>query len=290
MSSAPSARPGPAGRTLPAAPRRRAARRAAVVLPCALGWLLLAAPGCRPPPRAEGAGILVHAAASLTDVLAEAGEIRARETGQRVRVNAGASNQVARQVAAGAPGDILFTADDASMDAAQRAGAVDPATRRVLLSNRLVVVVRADAPFRVAAVGDLAAEAVRRVAIADPAAVPAGAYARERLQRAGVWDAIAPKLLPVENVRAAVAAVAAGSAAAGLAYRTDVSASPELRIACDIPELGAPRIQYPVAVMTRSADPGAAAAFIDFLGAPVARAIFEKHGFVVIEDGAVAAP
>ena len=275
--------------------RIRVARRreiaAAASLRAAAGWLglavlvALAAPACRAPaPAGSGGELLVHAAASLTDALAEVAAAHERATGERVLVSAGASNQVARQVAAGAPGDILFTADEASMDVAQLAGAIDPATRRVLLSNRLVVVVRSDALPVIARLADLAHPQIRSVAMADPLAVPAGLYARERLERAGLWPAVAPKVLPVENVRAVVAAVASGSADAGLAYVTDIVASPAVRAACDVPEGGARPITYPVAVLAASERPERARAFLGFLASAGARRVFERHGFLVEPD------
>src|SRR5207248_7801439 len=93
-----------------------------------------------------------------------------------------------------------------------------------LLANTLVVV--SDRPMT--SLRDLLA--CERVAIGDPSAVPAGVYAREALQRAGLWDALQPRIVPCENVRAALAAVESGAAEAAIVYATDARLAKRARV------------------------------------------------------------
>jgi len=241
---------------------------------CLLGAGLLAAG------RLTAGEITVFAAASLSDALGELADTYHRVTGDTVRLNLGASSALARQIEAGAPADLFFSADEAKMDALAHAGLIDPATRRSLLSNALVLVVAADSARPVASPADLAAPGVRRLAVAEPATVPAGIYAREFLEKAGLWRALEPKIVPAENVRAVLATVASGDADAGFVYRTDALISKQVRVAWVVPPSDGPRISYPVAVLRGAPNPHGARRLLAWLESPPARAVFVKFGFI----------
>ncbi len=122
-------------------------------------------------------------------------------------------------------------------------------------------------------------EAFPKLALADPAAVPAGVYAKKWLTEKGVWSAIEPKVIPTLDVRAALAAVAGGDIPAGIVYRTDAAISKDVRIAYTVTD--GPSITYSVAPITSSKHPEAASKFVAFLDSPAGRAIFEKRGFLI---------
>lgn len=214
------------------------------------------------------AQLFVHAAASLTDALREAGAVFEKRTGVQVVFNFGASSIVARQIEEGAPADVFLSADEAKVDALARGHLV--AARHDLLTNTLVIAVARHSRVAIRGASDLLH--FSRIAIAQPDSVPAGIYAKEWLQRSGVWAAIEPRLIPTENVRAALAAVESGNADAAFVYRTDLT--PRSRIALEIQGL---HIVYPVAIVH---DSRAARRFVDFLRSPAARRIFTKYGFV----------
>lgn len=225
--------------------------------------------------------IIVHAAASLTEALGEIATLHEAATGVKVRLNLGASNMLARQVLEGAPGDVFVSADEAKMDQLARAGLIDAATRRSLLSNSLVIVVASDSALTIHCASDLATKAVKSVALADPGSVPAGIYAKEHLRRIGAWRDVLPKVVPTENVRGALAAVEAGNVDAAIVYATDARLTTKVRVTCTVPPDQAPDISYPVAILRDSEQPGQARAFVTFLSSAEATAIFERHGFVV---------
>jgi molybdate transport system substrate-binding protein len=118
----------------------------------------------------------------------------------------------------------------------------------------------------------------RRLALADPAAVPAGKYAKAALESLGQWRAVAAKVVPAENVRAALALVERGEAALGIVYATDAIASDAVEVLETFPESSHPPIRYPAAVLAGSKHPDAAA-FLAFLRSAEARRIFAEHGF-----------
>lgn len=223
--------------------------------------------------------ITVFAAASLSDVLQVIGANYTRAGGERVRFDFGASSTLARQIDEGAPADLFFSADEAKMDWVQRAGLVAPGTRRSLLSNSLVIVVNRAAPAPLASPAGLAGPAVRRLALAETSSVPAGIYAKEYLQQAGLWKAVSGKVVAAENVRAALAAVASGDADAAIVYQTDALISPRVRIACEIPADQGPAISYPAAVIRGAAHAAAARRFLAYCESPAAQAVFRQFGF-----------
>jgi molybdate transport system substrate-binding protein len=238
--------------------------------------LLLALAG----PAHASERVLVFAAASTTEALQEIGHAFTKEQGPRVEFAFGASSDLARQAVAGAPADAFLSADSAKLDQVEKAGLIQSGTRVELLSNRLVVVVPVDSKQKVASVGEL--RGVKRLALADPAAVPAGLYAKVWLEKAGIWKELEPRVVPALDVRAALAAVEAGRVDAGVVYATDAAMSKRVRVVLSIPEAEGPRIVYPVAALSRGKAPEAGRAFIRFLQGETARGIFERHGFIVL--------
>jgi molybdate transport system substrate-binding protein len=170
---------------------------------------------------------------------------------------------------------VFVSASAERMDEVQEAGLVRPADRVDLLSNRLVVVVPADAKTAVATAEDLAR--VRRLALGDPQAVPAGIYARQWLEKRGLWERVRDRVVPTLDVRAALAAVESGNADAGIVYRTDAAISKRVRVALEVPAGEAPRIVYPAALLAGARQP--ARAFFERLRSPAAREVFERLGF-----------
>ncbi|HZR21891.1 MAG TPA: molybdate ABC transporter substrate-binding protein [Verrucomicrobiae bacterium] len=231
--------------------------------------------------QVSAAQVLVFAAASLTDSLREIAESYRTSASEKIALNLGASSTLARQIEEGAPADIFFSADEAQMDRLEAHGLIVSGTRTNRLSNELVIIVAARGSVAIRAPQDLAGSSIRRIALGDPKAVPIGVYARRFLEGAGLWQAVAPKVVPTENVRAALAAVEAGNADASIVYKTDALISKRVVIAYTVPPDQAPRIRYPVALLKGSAKPAAAAKFVQYLASPTATAVFEKHGFII---------
>jgi molybdate transport system substrate-binding protein len=242
---------------------------------------LVAAAGETSRARGERPELLVFAAASLTDALGEIGRSFEARTGVRVLFSFAGSNALARQIQAGAPADVFVSANLDRMDELERAGLVRPEDRVSLLSNRLVVVVAASSSLVVDAPEDITK--VRRLALGDPEAVPAGIYARRWLERVGIWTSVRERVIPTLDVRAALAAVESGGAEAGIVYRTDAAISNGVRVAFEVPPEEAPRIVYPAAVLASSTMPEAHE-FLGHLQSAEARAVFTRLGFEPLDE------
>jgi len=243
-------------------------------------FALLALPLAAGARAAPEGSIMVFAAASMTDALKRAAALWEKADGVRVVLSFAASSALALQIDRGARADMFLSADTDWMDFLERKGRLAPGTRTDLLGNSLVLIA-APGTAEVPAIGpgfDLAgALHGGRLALADPASVPAGKYARAALSALHVWDAVAPHLAPAENVRVALEYVAHGEAPLGIVYATDARLEPAVRIVGTFPSASHPPIIYPVA-LTRNASP-AARRFLDFLKGDQAAAIFRAAGF-----------
>ncbi len=218
--------------------------------------------------------LLVFGAASLTDALTTIG----RSYPSPVALSFGASNDLARQIRAGAPADVFFSADVEQVNGLELDGLVVPGTRRDVLSNVLVVIVPKDSTLTIGGPADLVK--APRLSLANPDGVPAGRYARAWLQSQGVWDRIAPHVVPAADVRGALAGVASGNLDAGIVYRTDAAISKDVKIAYEVPRADGPAVVYALAAVKASKQPDAAAKLATHLAGPEAMAVYERFGFV----------
>jgi molybdate transport system substrate-binding protein len=231
----------------------------------------------------HAAEVTVFAAASLTDSLKEVAAAYKKESGDKIVFNFAASSTLARQIEAGGPADIFFSADEAQMDRLEKKGLIDPATRKSRLGNSLVVVVPSDSTLQIKSASDLTNASVKQIALADPKAVPAGVYAKGWLTRQQLWPALEPKIVPTENVRAALAAVASGNVELGVVYKTDAAISKNIKIAYAVPRADSPGISYPMALVKDSKQPAAAGKFLSYLSSEEAGQVFTRFGFLLRE-------
>src|SRR5436190_17912786 len=186
--------------------------------------------------------VTVFAAASLTDSLKEIAATYEKQSGDKIAFNCGASSMLARQIEEGAPADIFFSSDEAKMDGLEKMGLILKETRKSRLSNSLVIVVAAQEGAPITNPKDLATDKVKRLALAEPKTVPAGIYAKEYLQKQNLWTTVEAKVIPTENVRAALAAVEAGNVEAGIVYKTDAAISKKVTVAYEVPAKDNPPI------------------------------------------------
>lgn len=249
-----------------------------------LGWLAAAMALYGGAALAQASGkppLTIFAAASLTNALTDVARAYTARTGQRVRFSFAASGIIARQLEAGAPADLFFSAEPEWMDHVQARGLIAANSRRNLLRGRLALIApRASTVSLKIARGFPLATALGprgRLATGDPDYVPAGRYARAALQSLGVWPSVADRLVRADNVRVALAYVARGEAPLGVVYETDTAVEPGVRIVDIFPANSHPPIVYPVAIL-RHAKPGASA-FAAFVRGPTARAIFIRYRF-----------
>ena len=226
-------------------------------------------------------GVLVFAAASLANVLGDLDKAFTARTGVRVTSSLAASSTLAKQIEAGAPANVYFSADLQWMDYLKQRGLLRAGSRSNVIGNSLVLIAPASSSLQVR-IGprfDLPRLlGAGRLAVADPDSVPAGIYAHQALVKLGVWGGVVTRLVRAENVRAALEYVARGDAPLGIVYRTDALVEKRVRIVGVFPADSHPPIVYPVALTRRAS--AEAARYLAFLTSAEARPIFRKWGFV----------
>ncbi len=247
--------------------------------------VLPAIAGCR-----DGAGgaavrpLRVFAAASLVDLIGELARAFEGREGVPVELNLAASNTLAQQILAAPGADVFLSADRQWVEVLERAGRVVPGSRRALLGNRLVLIASTRAEIAALRPEQLPALGFSHLALADPEAVPAGRYARAALEEipldgGTVWQAVADRVAPALDVRAALALVESDPGILGIVYRTDARQSDRVRVLYEFPSLGAARVSYHGALIAEGGRPAAGRRFLDFVADPEGRRIAERHGF-----------
>jgi molybdate transport system substrate-binding protein len=235
-------------------------------------------------PAIAADNITAFAAASLTDAMNAVGKAYEAKTGTHVVFSFAASSVLAKQIENSAGADMFMSADEDWMNDLDKHGLVAPGTRHDLLGNHLVMVAPAGLKIaiKIAPKFDLAgALGSSRLAVADPASVPAGKYGKAALTNLGVWDSVSGKLAIAENVRAALAFVARGETTLGIVYNTDAQVEPRVHVVGMFPDSSHAPIVYPVALV-KGGKPGAAD-FEKYLSGADATAIFKKYGFDIVK-------
>ncbi|NJP10535.1 MAG: molybdate ABC transporter substrate-binding protein [Leptolyngbyaceae cyanobacterium RU_5_1] len=249
-------------------------------LAVALGLItIIGLPNFAPGTAQGNTTLTVSAAVSLTNALNEIAPLyRQSRPNVTVRYNFAGSGALQQQIENGASVDVFISAAEKQMDALQRKNLLVAGTRRNLLTNRLVLIVPANAAG-ITNLRSLSHGPVKRIAIAEPRSVPAGQYAEQALRKQGLWDALKPKFVLANNVRQVLQFVESGNVQAGLVYATDARTTNQVKVVQTIPANLHDPIVYPIAVIKTSKAPAIAKTFAQFLSGNVARNVFTKYGF-----------
>lgn len=236
------------------------------------------------PARAAGT-VTVFAAASLTNAVTDIGKLFAEKKTGSFIPSFLSSSTLAEQIENGAPANVYISADEKWMDYLAKHKLIDPSTRFNLVGNRLVLIAPAGSRLRRVKISrhfDLAGLlAGGKLAMGDPAHVPAGIYGKEALESLGVWKSVRGSVARARNVRAALVLVERGEAPLGVVYATDAAITKKVKVVGTFPEDSHPPIVYPAALVKGNETP-AARSFLEFLKTPEAGAVFEKYGFSVL--------
>lgn len=266
--------------------------------------LLIVMAACAAPPAAEPTvnvpaaalqpvTLNVFAAASLTEAFGKLGpQFEAEHPGVTVVFNFAGSQQLAQQLADGAPADVFASANQKQMDAAIASGRIADNQALPFVTNQLVVIVPTDNPANLTRLQDLAKPKLKLVLAA--AEVPVGQYALDFLDKATqdaafgatFKDDVLKNVVSYEaNVKAVLTKVVLGEADAGIVYGSDVtgtSAAAVQQIA--IPAALNVIASYPIGTLQNSANPDSAAAFVAYVLSPAGQATLAEFGFTPLEQ------
>jgi molybdate transport system substrate-binding protein len=244
----------------------------------------LALAGATPPAYAQEKTLTVFAAASMKNALDDINAAFLKSTGIKVVASYAASSTLIRQIEQGAPADAFASADLDWMDYGAQKKVIKDDTRVNLLGNRLVLIAPKDSKIADVTIQrgfDLARLiGDGRIATGEARSVPVGRYAKEALEKLGIWASVENRFAMADNARAALALVARGEAVLGIVYETDAKVEPGVKIIGVFPADSHAAIVYPVAA-TVSAKPEAAT-YLAFLRSGTAKAVFEQYGFMFL--------
>jgi molybdate transport system substrate-binding protein len=227
---------------------------------------------------------LVSAAVSLRDVLNEIWQPTGTSEQLEVALNTAGSGILFRQIMQGAPVDLFVSASTVEMDELEQAGLLVAASRKTFASNRLVTIFPMEG-FLPEQFRDLASPGLARIAIGNPRTVPAGRYAREALESAGLWERLRDRLVYAENVRQVVEYVARGDVDAGLVYSTDAALFGGRVIqGPEPPSRSYSPILYQAAILKESTAKETAGMLLEKLVAPIGRKRLRQYGFTIPAD------
>ena len=231
------------------------------------------------PMLASAAELTVSAAASLTNAFRAIGTaFETSNPGTKVQLNFAASGPLLQQIAKGAPVDVFASADQETMDEAQKQDLIDTASRANFVRNALVVIVPSDSKNTATTLADLKSERFVKIAIGTPASVPVGRYTKGVLEQQNLWTAIEPKTIGASSVRQALDYVARGEVEAGFVYSTDAAVMPDkVRALFTVPT--PTPILYPIATIKASTQKPLAQQFVQYVRSPEAQAVLARFGF-----------
>ena len=241
--------------------------------------------------KGEGAAqpLRVAAAADLAFAFKDIGDAFQKKTGQAVTFSFGSTGLLAKQIEEGGPFDVFAAANVSFADDAVKSGAC-LADSKVFYARGRIVLWRATGPAP-ASLAALAGDDVRKVAIANPEHAPYGKAAVEALTRAGVWDAVKPKLVYGENVQQTLQFAQSGNADVAIVALSLATVSGGAFTAIE-PSAHAP-IEQAMVVCKGERGLGkqekGARAFAAFVGSDEGRAIMRRYGFLLPGEAPVAA-
>ena len=248
-----------------------------------LALTMLAAACHQRPGHARDGEIMVAAASDLASAFPELAAAFERETGTRVTFTFGSTGQLAKQIAEGAPYDVFAAANVSYVDEVVRADACDATTEAAYARGRIALWSKRGLVAPPASLADLTDPRFAKIAIANPAHAPYGKAAREALQRAGLWDALEPRIVYGENVQQALQFAASGNAEVAIVALSSALANQDG--VYELIDAGAHApIDQAMVVCKRGKDRARALAFTRYVNSPAGRAIMQRHGFLLPEE------
>ncbi|MBW2714261.1 MAG: molybdate ABC transporter substrate-binding protein [Deltaproteobacteria bacterium] len=201
-----------------------------------------------------------------------------RQPEHRISLSFGPSNNLARQIRAGAPIDLFASADPRLIHALADKDLLVPSTITPLAGNKLVLIARAGLATQVDR-GSLSDGSLERFALPNDA-VPVGWYARSWLRNQKLLEKISPMMLRTEHARATLSAVDMGHADAALVYATDARLAKSAKVVLEIPAAQQPHILYLAAALSRDeATNELSSVFLTFLTSDTGTRVFADAGF-----------
>ncbi len=225
--------------------------------------------------------ITISAAASLTESLNKiVANFEKTYPNVLVRVNYGASGALRQQIEQGAKVDLFLPVSLKDLQTLESEKLIDPSKSEVFAKNILVLIVPKGNPLNIKGVDDLKREDVKRIAIGAVPSVPAGVYAKESMEKVGLFNELKDKFIYAKDVRQVLDYVNTSNVDAGFVYRTDAAIVKDVEIASTIPDLNHKPIEYYAAIINSSKNQDISTEFMKYLLDKDSQKILSGYGFL----------
>lgn len=234
--------------------------------------------------KTSGRKVRIAAASDLQTAFLEVAKEFTAKTGIAPEFQFSSSGLLAKQIEQGAPYFLFASANKEFAEQVAKSGRCDAASTQLYARGRIVVWTAPDKPAP-KTLEDLANPAFGKIAIANPEHAPYGVAAKQSLQKAGVWDRVADRIVLGENVSATMLFAKNGDVnAAIVALSLAVVAKGGSTLPID-PALHDPLDQQLVVCGTGS-ESDDARRFAAFLASRDGREIMTRYGFTLPDAAA----
>lgn len=227
--------------------------------------------------------LVIYAASSLTDALTEIADAYEAESEHQMVLSFASSSALARQVESVPLGDVYISANDDWIDYLASGGYLVPSSVRTVARNRLVfassvLTESAETKEEFTQILDHHLGPDDRMALADPAHVPAGIYGEQAMAFLGLWDSYKGRAAVTDNVRAALALIERGEVVGGIVYESDLRVVETVQPVFIFPQESHEPIRYSAGALANAHPAGEQ--FLDHLTTEPAQKILQSHGFI----------
>ncbi len=227
---------------------------------------------------AEPVEINISAALGLKDALMDIQkEYEAANPNVKLVFNLGPAGVLQKQIEQGVPADLFISASPKQVNELQSKNLIIPTTRKILVSDKLVLVVPKNSQLAISSFQDVTK--VAKFSMGEAGTVPAGQYAIESLKSIDIWEAVKDKAVQAKDVRTVIAHVETGNVDAGIAFSTVAALSDKVRVVAVAPEGSHQPVAFPAVVLANAKHPKEAKAFLTYLCSPQSAVVFKKYGF-----------
>lgn len=252
-------------------------------------FLLFIAVGCNNEDKNESSKLettelTISAAASLQEALNEVKiDFEKEHKNIDIALNLGGSGILQQQIIQGAPVDLFVSASEEKFNTLISKGLIDSKLNFDLLGNELVLITNKNSDTQIQSFEDLLSSSISKIAIGTPESVPAGLYAKQALEKLGIWKDLQTKFIPAKDVKQVLTYVESGNVDAGIVYSTDAKTSDKVVMVANANEKLHDPIIYPTGIVKTSVHIKEATLFLEYLKKEHSRVIFKKYGFRVLD-------
>jgi len=234
-----------------------------------------------PAKRIAATGVVnVAVAANFIHTVKDLGAEFTRLGGGRLVISSGSTGKLYAQIRAGAPYDVLLSADAAIPRLLVKQGMAAADSRFTYARGRLALWSRS--PTLVDQNGEvLRSGKFRHLAIANPKTAPYGAAARMVLQRLGLWPSLRARIVQGEDIGQTFQFASSGNAELAFVALAQLKDPGKAVIGSYwlVPQhLYAPIDQQAV-LLDHARDNAAARSFLKFLRSPAAQTVIRRYGY-----------